>query len=114
MKILVAGGFDTNDEEQTAKITAFCVALGRALAEHEHVLLNGCRTRFDALLAEAASERLAERNVEDADKRIVSYVLAGHEPAYQLGTIIRSRLADWDIASATFFVPEQVQQADVV
>jgi nucleoside 2-deoxyribosyltransferase len=41
-------------------------------------------------------------------------VLAGHEPIHQFGTVIKSRLADWEIARETFYIPEQIQQADAV
>ena len=47
MKILVAGGFDSKDAEQRDRIRSFSEALGSALSEHDHVLLNGCRTEFD-------------------------------------------------------------------
>ena len=114
MKILVAGGFDADDKAQEERIRGFCQALGGAVADNDHVLLNGCRTKLDEFVVEATSVALAEGGVKDADKRIVSYVLAGHQPVHSKGTILKSRLTDWDIAKATFYIPEQVQQADVV
>ena len=47
MKILIAGGFDVKDAAQEQRVRAFSEALGRAVIEHGHVLLNGCRTQFD-------------------------------------------------------------------
>jgi hypothetical protein len=114
MKILVAGGFDGRNPDQKERIGAFSTALGSAIAEHGHVLLNGCRTEFDAFVAEAASKKLGELGEADPDTRIISYILAGHTPSHDVGTIIKSRLADWEIAKEAFYIPEQVQQADVV
>jgi hypothetical protein len=114
MKILVAGGFDADDREQEERVRGFCEALGCAVAENNHVLLNGCRTKLDELVVEATHRGLTDGGIKDADKRIVSYVLAGHQPVHQRGTILKSRLTDWDIAKATFYIPEQVQQADAV
>jgi hypothetical protein len=114
MKILLAGGFNADNQQMEQRIRGFCAALGRAVVDHDHVLLNGCRTEFDRLVVEAAYQRLVNRGVKDADKRIVSYVLAGSVPVHQFGTILKSRLADWEIAKAAFYIPEQVQQADVV
>jgi hypothetical protein len=114
MKILVAGGFDEQNPGQKEKIRAFSRALGSAIIEHDHVLLNGCRTEFDRFVADAAHEALQQRDVPDRERRVISYVLAGVDPAHGFGTIIRSRLADWEIARETFYIPEQVQQADVV
>jgi hypothetical protein len=114
LDILVAGGFDAQHAEQEDRIRSFCRALGGALSEHDHVLLNGCRTALDQMIAEAAYEKLLELGKPDANKRIISYVLAGTEPVHSYGTILRSRLTDWEIAGEAFYVPEQVQQADVV
>jgi len=53
MYILVAGGFDGDDAAMSERVAAFCDALGKAIGKHGHVLLNGCRTELDALIAEA-------------------------------------------------------------
>ena len=55
MRVLVAGGFDANDE-QADDIRAFCRAMGQALAAHGHTLLSGARTELDALIAGAADK----------------------------------------------------------
>ena len=114
MKILVVGGFDGSDAEQNERLGAFSRALGSAIADHGHVLLNGCRTAFDALVVEAARKKLRELGEAEPDRRIISYVLAGDTPAHDCGTILKSRLADWEIDKEAFYIPEQVQQADVV
>ena len=51
MKILIAGGFDEEDAAQEERVRAFSDAMGQAVIEHGHVLLNGCRTEFDRLVA---------------------------------------------------------------
>jgi hypothetical protein len=114
MKILVAGGFDAKDADQKEQIRSFSQALGSAISEHDHVLLNGCRTEFDCFVAEAAYGKLEQMGKAEPEKRVISYLLAGSTPAHTFGTILKSRLADWEIAKESFYIPEQVQQADVV
>lgn len=92
----------------------FCRAVGKALAAHGHIVLNGARTELDALIAEAADETLQGRSQEYRNQRIVSYLLSGQKPVHTYGTLIRSQLSTWEIGSAYFYVPEQVAQADVV
>jgi hypothetical protein len=114
MRLLVAGGFDANNVEQTERIQAFGRALGAGIIEHGHVLLNGCRTEFDTCVAEAAHAKLEEMRDPQPDKRVISYVLSGLTPSHSVGTIIRSQLADWELGQATFYIPEQLQEADAV
>jgi hypothetical protein len=114
MRLLVAGGFDTTDGEQKDRIHAFSRALGSAIIKHGHVLLNGCRTDFDTCVAEAAFEELEHLGDAEPDKRIISYVLSGLAPSRSVGTIIKSQLADWELNKATFYIPEQLQDADAV
>ena len=114
MKILIAGGFDEEDAAQEERVRAFSDAMGEAVIEHGHMLLNGCRTEFDRFVAHAAYEKLEEMGEREPDDRVISYVLAGSDPAHDFGTIIKSRLADWGLAKEAFYVPEQVQQADVM
>jgi hypothetical protein len=114
VNILVAGGFDTDNEAQQARVQAFCRALAAALFENGHVLLMGCRTELDRMLAEAAHEKLTELSAPEPDAQLISYVLSGTEPVHEYGTILKSRLMDWEIGAASFYIPEQVQQADAV
>lgn len=113
MRVLIAGGFDS-DDPQADDIRAFCRAAGRALAAHGHILLNGARTELDAVIAEAMDDALQGSSKEVRGQRIVSYVLSGQKPVHTHGTLIRSQLSTWEIGNANFYVPEQVAQADVV
>ena len=106
MRILVAGGFES-DRQRSDDIRKFCQAMGKAVAVHGHILLNGARTELDALMAEAAEEALQGSSKKDRDQRIVSYVLSGHEPVHTCGTLISVAL-NWEIGSENFYVPEQV------
>jgi hypothetical protein len=45
---------------------------------------------------------------------VISYVLQDLSPVHHCGTVIRSRLADWEIGRETFYIPEQVREADAV
>ena len=114
MRILVAGGFDSEDTVLSQRVGRFCQALGKAVSKHGHILLNGCRTELDRMIAEAAYQDMHDRGDPDPDKRVISYLLAGLQPLHSYGTIIRSRLTDWDIKGESFYIPEQVQQADAV
>jgi len=115
LNILVAGGFDADNSDQEERHRAFCEALGLAIITHGHVLLTGARTQLDKLVAEAANEALADVTDEaERENRIVSYILAGEAPIHSCGTCLRSRLTNWDIASETFYIPEQVRLADAV
>jgi len=114
VNILVAGGFDPDHPEHEQKIQDFCTALGEEIIAKGHVLLNGCRTQLDSLIAEAAYEKLVAQGDPEPGKRVISYALSGVEPAHSYGTILRSRLTDWEIAKESFYIPEQVREADVV
>jgi hypothetical protein len=114
VNILVAGGFDPEGRRGQEGIREFCRALGGAVIERGHVLLNGCRTELDAMVATAAHEKVPQDDASETEKRVVSYVLAGAEPIHTCGTIIRSRLADWDLAKESFYIPESVRESDVV
>ena len=53
-KVLVAGGLFDDGEIGEAR-GRFAAALGRCLIERGHVVLGGCRTALDAIVAEAAA-----------------------------------------------------------
>ena len=114
VNILVAGGFDPEQPEQAQQIRDFSSALGAEIVQKGHVLLNGCRTDLDAMVATGAYEKLVELEDPNRDRRVISYVLSGLDPVHSCGTIIKSRLADWEIARETFYIPEQVRDADAV
>jgi hypothetical protein len=114
LRILVAGGHDDDDDAARSDIEAFCRALGECIAGQGHTLLNGCRTVLDRTVADAALAKLKDMAVADPDRRVISYVLSNQEPVHQSGTIIRSRLTDWELNKADLYVPEQIGLADAV
>jgi hypothetical protein len=114
VNILVAGGFDPDRPELEPQVREFCDALGARVAEKGHVLLNGSRTQLDSMIAMAAYGKLEELGDENKDRRVISYVLTDVSPVHRCGTIIRSRLADWEIGREAFYIPEQVREADAV
>jgi len=114
MNILVAGGFDSEDPVVRERVQAFCVALGKAISEHGHVLLNGARTQLDDIIASAMYADLEARKEPDPDKRVISYVLAGGEPIHSYGTLLRSALTDWEIKGEALYIPETIQQAHAI
>jgi hypothetical protein len=114
VNILVAGGFDPDHPELEAPVGEFCDALGAEIAEKGHVLLSGSRTPLDSMIATAAYAKLVELGDENKDRRVISYVLQDLSPVHDCGTVIRSRLADWEIGREAFYIPEQVREADAV
>jgi hypothetical protein len=114
VNILVAGGFDVEQADEAERIGPFCAALGAQIIAKGHVLLNGCRTQLDSMISQAAYEKLVAQGDPDPAKRVISYVLSGSDPIHGYGTILRSRLADWEIASERFYIPETLREADVV
>jgi hypothetical protein len=110
-KVLVAGGlFD--DEIGEARVR-FAAALGRCLIERGHVVLDGCRTSLDAIVAEAAATAAKERKLDP--RRVVrSWVTATTKPSHRCGELMRSQLDDWSRVPRGLVYPETVQEADVV
>src|SRR4051794_36677687 len=97
LKVLVVGGFDEDNNEKAQQHRDLGEALGAALIEHDHVVLSGCKTKFDAVVLEAAYRSLDNSNEDESQKRIISYVLADQKPIGNFGTVLRSRLTDWEI-----------------
>jgi hypothetical protein len=116
LNLLVVGGFDKDDPNanlvKTDKIRAFAPHLARAIISEGHILINGCRTELDRILAEAAAEQLP--NKDEVQGRVVSYVLENTEPAHTVGTILDSARANWDIGGEDLSPPEVIQRADAV
>jgi hypothetical protein len=113
LKVVVAGGFDPHDPAR-AEIETFCKALGESIVLQGHTFLNGCRTEFDKLIAAAAYQKLLDLKIANPDRRVISYLLANQVPVHQVGTLVRSRLTDWEISKEYLYIPEQIQLADVV
>ncbi len=111
MNILVVGGFDPADGE-AEDIRTYAAALGREIIRQGHTLINGCQTEFDSVVAVAAADEFKPQL--GRDHGIVSYVLSGTKPGHKLGRILPPRLTSWDPGEGGMFVPEPIQQADVV
>ncbi|HLF85386.1 MAG TPA: hypothetical protein VI837_14705 [Blastocatellia bacterium] len=109
MRILVAGGFD----EAMPGTEEFAKRLGEEVIEAGHVLLNGCQTPFDRVVAQGAFDLVQQQGL-DPSERIISYVLSGKEPVHQYGAILRSALTTWDLTAHALFVPEQIHLAHAV
>ncbi|CAN2042723.1 Nucleoside 2-deoxyribosyltransferase [Candidatus Magnetomoraceae bacterium gMMP-15] len=116
LKILVAGGYDSKEQDTLDKpvdqIEKFCRCLGKHIIEQGHYLLTGCQTELDKVVAESAKLSIQDDN--DQKHRIVSYVLQGREPVHNYGIIIQSDLPDWDIGGLKPTPPEVIRCADVV
>jgi hypothetical protein len=113
LRILVAGGFNEENEELLKEQQEFAVALGREIIDQGHVLLNACLTSFDLVIAESANNRVKELG-DDPIKRIISYVLPGQQFAHQFGNVLQSQLQNWELGSPKLRVPEPIQLADAI
>ena len=115
MKILVAGGFDA-DEESADNCAAFCTALGRELIRGGHTVLSGCQTLLDETVANAVAAAVEEHGGGGGllHERLVSYVNQGTRPVHEHGRILRSKLASWDFTADDVYVPEPIRLADAV
>jgi hypothetical protein len=113
LNLLVAGTFNVPNVDVHA-LREFVSRLAEEIIAQGHTLLNGCMNEFDRTLAEAADRALAARGDADRERRVRGYVLAGCQPVHRCGTIIRSRLSDWELDKEGLYVPEQVAQADAV
>ncbi len=119
LNILVAGGFDSTDEQAlnmpTNEIIAFCNELGKQIISQGHNLLTGCQTELDKIVAEAARTKLDELNqLSTISNRVISYILSGNQPSHDVGTLMASSLTDWGIGSLQLEPPEVIQKADIV
>jgi hypothetical protein len=110
MKVYVGGSLrDVVDVDGCRK---FVAALGRAIVEREHVLLNGCRNPIDKEIADAAHQWLVD-NKRDPRRYLISYWQRDAEPAHRHGTLRASALPDWSMSHPELKVPEQIENADV-
>ncbi len=119
LNILVAGGFDPQDQDALERpiddLKQFGQCLGAGIVEQGHNVLTGCQTELDKIVAESAREQLAKMDASGTEnRRIVSYVLQGINPVCDIGTIIQSDLPDWDLGGLTPTPPEIIKNADVV
>ena len=112
LKLLVVGGFE-EDAKNSADVAEFAKAIGAEIVRQGHVLLSGCRTHLDGLVAEAANEILVGE-AQDPKMRLISYVLEKADPVHNFGKVRQSRLVDWELGSPGLMTPEPIDLADVV
>ncbi|HWS94604.1 MAG TPA: hypothetical protein VN306_19580 [Mycobacterium sp.] len=114
-RILVAGGCyeEDKDKQLSDARNQFASALGKEIIDRGHVLLGGCRTGLDAMVANAAHEAASERGL-DPKNVIKSWVTSGTKPSHDKGEIIKSRVPDWSHVPRRYTYPEPIKQADVV
>jgi hypothetical protein len=67
LRILVAGGFNEENEELLKGEQEFAKLLGREVIGQGHTLLNACLTSFDRAVAEGAYNKVKEQG-EDPNK----------------------------------------------
>jgi hypothetical protein len=114
-RILVAGGLFTDEREPglAAARAAFAEAIGREIIERGNLLLGGCRTALDSLVAGAAAKAARDRKL-DGRRCIKSWVTKSTKPSHGEGEIIRSQMTDWQTVPRGLVYPEPFQEADVV
>jgi hypothetical protein len=110
-RILVAGG--VYEDDLNVSRDRFASVLGKQIIARGHVLLGGCRTRLDAIVADAAYEA-AKENKLDPKKVIKSWISHGQNPAHDKGEIVRSQVDNWSQVPRRYVYPEPIKQADVV
>lgn len=120
LKILVAGGVDNKDQKALSRppadLCSFAGAVAREVVRQGHSLLNGCRTDIDAAAAIAAHDELvkAKSGSDEIRQRLVCYVNQGMTPVHNLGAIMESELADWELGGPGLTAPEIIHYADAV
>jgi hypothetical protein len=114
-RILVAGGLYNEDGDPTLGKARelFAEALGREIVTRGHVLLGGCRTKLDAVVANAASAAAISAKLNPR-AFVRSWVSKSTKPSHNTGEIVRSRVDDWRQVPRRYLFPEPVQEADVV
>lgn len=120
LNILVAGGYDPQQpaalDRPVEQIAAFVTELGKQIAFQGHVLLNGCQTDMDRVVAEAAFRQLENQGLPESvvAERIRCYVREKQTPIHEFGTVMESDLEDWDLGGRYPTPPEVVRYADVI
>jgi hypothetical protein len=113
LRIMIVGGFDETDVAKMPKLREFAQFLGKEVISQGHVLLNACRTSFDAAVAESANAEVTASGL-DPTQRIISYVCAGQKPAHTIGNVRTSQLVDWELGNPKLRIPEPIDVADAV
>ena len=112
MRIFVGGSLRNVPDSDIDTSRKFVRALGGAIVERGHVLLNGCRNPLDKDIAEGAMRWLDE-NKRDPKRYVISYWQRDVQPAHEYGTVRASALPDWNMSRPELRVPEQIDNADV-
>ncbi|HEX9454975.1 MAG TPA: hypothetical protein VGA27_11460, partial [Candidatus Binatia bacterium] len=112
MRVFVGGSLRENIVHDLAQAHDFAAQLGTEIVQRGHVILNGCKSSFDAEIAKGAAQWLAEHNV-DPKSRIISYWHRTAPQAHRHGTVRVSALPDWQMSHPELRVPEQIDEADV-
>jgi hypothetical protein len=114
-KILVVGGLGAPDENSklSRPRQLFAEAIGREIVSRGHVLIGGCRTELDAMVAKGGKAATLEQRL-DASRCIRSWVTESTTPSHDIGEIQRSQVGDWVRVPRGFAFPEPIQVADVV
>jgi hypothetical protein len=88
-RILVAGGLREEDADKPIGDARrrFAAALGRTLVARGHIVLGGCRTNLDAVVARSAEQEAIERKLEPR-RFIRSWVTASTTPSHTSGEIV--------------------------
>lgn len=108
--ILVIGSLEFTDQKQES----FINFLGKEIIDQGHKLLNGCRSKLDAKIAESAFNFSKEKGL-DPNKTILSYADPQHDPVHSFGTILQSRCLNWtSLSSPGLEIPETIREANVV
>jgi hypothetical protein len=116
LKLLVAGTLNPPSHDPEA-LAAFGSALAFEVISSGHTLMGGCMNAFDTVVAETAHRALVRQGAApaaDGQPRLRSFVLGGQQPAHAYGSVVRSRLNNWQLDKDALLVPEQVAQADAV
>lgn len=114
-RILVAGGLypEEDDPKLRDALQRFSKSLGRELIARRHVVLGGCRTSLDAVVAGAAEAAAIESQLEP--KRFIrSWITSDDTPKHDKGEITHSRVSDWKHVPRGYAFPEPIREADVV
>jgi hypothetical protein len=113
LRILIVGGYDETDKANLPKLREFADLLGKEVIAQGHLLLNACRTSFDADVAKSANSEAITRGLNPSDC-IVSYVLSGHSPIHTFGNVRTSQLIDWELGNQKLRIPEPIDAANAV
>lgn len=114
-RVLIAGGLypEDVDKERHDELSNFATALGRELILSGHIVMGGCRTELDAIVAKSAAATAREKNL-DPRKLVRSWVSRSTTPIHSEGEVTRSSVEDWSHVPKGYAYPEPIRESDVV